>query len=84
MCERWDTKSDWFRSQLEESYVSSHTVKLYNNETVFIGMTIYTLSAQGLTTLAKELTVAYCVMQNSSNEMSTPLSDSRKILTNES
>ena len=41
-------------------------------------MTIYTLSSWGLSTLAKELTAATCVMQSSCKELSTLVSDSIK------
>ena len=43
--ERFDTKSNvklvGFRSQLQASYVSSHTEELWYNETVCLWMTIY-------------------------------------------
>ena len=43
--ERYDTKSNVklgeFRSQLQASYVSSHTEVLWYNETVCLWMTIY-------------------------------------------
>ena len=39
-------------------------------------MIIYTLSSRGLSTLAKELTAATRVMQSSSNELGTVVSDS--------
>ena len=35
-------KLDGFRSQLQASYVSSHTEELWYNETVCLWMTIYT------------------------------------------
>ena len=45
LAERSDTKSNvklsWFRSQLQASYVSSHTEELWYNETVCQWMTIY-------------------------------------------
>ena len=36
-----DTKLGGFQSQLEASYVSSHTEELWYNETVCLWMTIY-------------------------------------------
>ena len=43
--EQYDTKSNvnlgGFRSQLQASYVSSHTEKLWYNETVCLPMAIY-------------------------------------------
>ena len=46
LAERSDTKSNvklgGFRSQLQASYMSSHTEELLYNETVFLWMTIYT------------------------------------------
>ena len=39
---------------------------------------MYTLHSQGLSILAKELTVADRIMQSSSNELSTLVSDSIK------
>ena len=45
LAEQYDTKSnvklDMFRSQLQASYVSSHTEELWYNETVCLWMTIY-------------------------------------------
>ena len=41
-------------------------------------MTIYTLPSQGLSSLAKELMAAACVMQTSFNELSTPVSGNAK------
>ena len=45
LAERYDTKSNvqlgGFRSQLQASYVSSHTEELLYNETVCLWMTIY-------------------------------------------
>ena len=45
LAERYNTKSNVklgrFRSQLQASYVSSHTEKLWYNETVCLWMTIY-------------------------------------------
>ena len=41
-------------------------------------MTIYTLSPRGLSTVGKELKAATRVMQSSSNELSSPVSDSVK------
>ena len=70
--ERYDTKSNVklgeFQSQL--ACVSSHTDGLWNNETVCLWMTIYTLPSQGLSTLAKKVTAATRVMQSSSYELS--------------
>ena len=44
-------------------------------------VSIYTLPSRGLSTLMKELTAATCVMQSSSNEVSTLVSDSLKYKT---
>ena len=55
-------------SQLEVSWVSSHTEKLWYHGTVYLWMTINTLPSRVLSTLAKELTAATRVMQSSSNE----------------
>ena len=45
LAERYDTKSNVklgrFRSQLQASYVSSHTEELWYNECVCLWMTIY-------------------------------------------
>ena len=45
LAERYDTKSNvklgGFRSQLQASYVSSHTEELWYNETVWLWITIY-------------------------------------------
>ena len=45
LAEQSDTKSNvklgGFRSQLQASYMSSHTEELWYNETVCLGMTIY-------------------------------------------
>ena len=64
--------------QLEASCVSGHTEELGYNKTVCLWMTIYTLPSRGLSTLAKELTAATHVMQNSSNELSNLVSDCAK------
>ena len=75
MAERLDTMSSvnlvGFRSQINASCVSSHTEKLWYNETVCLWMTIYTLPTLGLDTLVKELTTSTCVMQSFSNELRT-------------
>ena len=51
LAELSDTKSyvklGGFRSQLQASYVSSHTEELWHNETVYPWMTIYTLPHEG-------------------------------------
>ena len=47
-------------------------------------MTIYDPSPEVLSNLAKGVTVATHVMQNSSNELSTLVSDTVKMKTNES
>ena len=51
LAERYDTTSnvnlDEFQSQLQASYVSSHTEELLYNETVCLWMTIYTLPHGG-------------------------------------
>ena len=45
LAEKYDTKSNiklgWFRSQLQASYVSSYTKKLWYNEIVCLWMRIY-------------------------------------------
>ena len=45
LAERYDTKSNMklgrFQSQLQTSYMSSHTEELWYNETVCLWMTIY-------------------------------------------
>ena len=45
LSKRYDTKSNvklgGFRSQLQASYMSSHTEELWYNETVWLSMTIY-------------------------------------------
>ena len=41
-------------------------------------MTIYTLPSKGMSILAKELTTATIVIESSSNELSTLVSDSAK------
>ena len=45
VAEWYDTKSNvklgWFRSQLQASYMSSHTEELWYDETVCLWMTIY-------------------------------------------
>ena len=45
---------------------------------IYIYIYIYTLPSQGLSTQVKELTAATCVMQSSSNEKSTLVSDNTK------
>ena len=68
-----------FWSQLSSSNVSSHTEELWYNETASQWMTIYMLSSQVLSTLAKELAAATRLMQSFSNELSSLLSDSAKM-----
>ena len=69
--------------RVEASSASSHTEELWYNETVCLWMTISTLPSRGLSNLAKELTAATRVMQSSSNELSTLVSDSAKKVNNE-
>ena len=63
-----------FWSQLEASCVSCYTEESWYNETVSVNDNIYDPS-RGLSTLVKELTAATRVMQSSSNELSTLISD---------
>ena len=53
--------------------MSCHTEELWYNKTVCLCMMIYMFSFRGLNTLAKELTATICIMQNSFNELSTPI-----------
>ena len=83
LAEWYDIKSNiklgGFQSQLQASYMSSHTEELRYNETVCLWMTIYTLPPRGLSTLVKEFTAATRMMQSSSNELSTLVSGKAKM-----
>ena len=64
------------------SYVSIHTEEFWYNETVCMWMTIYTLPARGLSTLAWKFTATTRIMQSSSNDSRTLVSGKAKMLTN--
>ena len=61
-------------------FLYNPTISLSLSLYIYIYITIYTLLSRWLCILAKELTEAIRIMQNSSNELSTPVSDNAECM----